>query len=276
MTKKNNTKDMFLSLLQGTASLSSTSSVQITILDENDESPAFTRIFTTEIPESMEVGTFVIQVTTVDDDIGDNAIATYSLFDDASGTFLIEPVSGNITLLRPLNAELISSYRLRVSATDGSHDVQGNVQIDITDVNDNSPVIQLPVSFDFPEMMPVGSTVGTLQATDADIEEPNNKVYFSLKLASSYFDLDSDTGLITSLEELTFDPTYPMTSLPNKHELLVVARDLGTPTRSSERVIYINVMDYNDHAPVFEKSRYRTAVPESTRIGNGVITVKAV
>lgn len=224
----------------------------------------------------MEVGSFVLRVTSTDKDIGENAVAKYSFTDDANGTFMIEPNSGNITLLKTLDAERNASYRLRVKATDGAHDINTNVQVDITDVNDNSPVIQRPFSFNFPEMMPAGSVVGTLQATDADIKEPNNKVYFSLKLASSYFDLDSDTGVISTLEELTFDPTYPMTQLPNRHELVVIAKDLGTPTRSSERLIYINVMDYNDHAPVFEKQKYRSAVPESTALGNSVVTVKAV
>lgn len=256
--------------------MSTTASVRITVLDVNDNPPAFTRQFRTEIPENMEVGSFVLRVTSSDKDIGENAIATYSLTDDAEGTFKIEPVSGNITLLRPLNAEVKSSYWLRVLATDGAHDVQGNVQVDVSDVNDNAPVILEPYSFNFPEMMPSGSSVGTLQATDDDIKEPNNKIYFSLKLASSYFDLNSDTGEITSLEELTFDPMYPITSLPNRHELVVTARDLGTPTKSSEKLIYINVMDFNDHAPVFEKQKYRSAVPASTPIGNSVITVRAV
>ncbi|XP_053399963.1 cadherin-related tumor suppressor-like [Mercenaria mercenaria] len=254
----------------------STASVRITVLDVNDESPAFTRQFRVKIPENIEVGSFVLRVTSSDKDIGQNAIATYSLTDDAGGIFSIESVSGNITLQMPLDAEQTSSYRLRVSATDGAHAVEGNVEIDVNDVNDNSPVLTQPFSFDFEEMLQPGSLVGVLSATDADISAPNNQVYFSLKLASSYFDLDSDTGIITSLEELTFDPAFESNSLPNRHELVVLVKDLGTPVRSSEQTVYVNIVDYNDHPPVFEHMKYESAVPETTQIGNSIITVHAI
>lgn len=250
--------------------------MRIPILDVNDKSPAFTRQFRVKIAENMQVGSFVLRVTSSDDDIGQNAVATYSLPHDAGGVFAIERVSGNITLQRTLDAEVMSSYTLRVSATDGAHDVQGNVEVYVTDVNDNTPVLTKPVSFHFEEMMPAGSLVGVLHATDADISTPNNKVYFSLKLASSYFDLDSDTGIITSLEELTFDPTVELTSLPNRHELVVIVKDLGTPVRSSEQTVHVNVADYNDHAPVFEQAKYESAVPETTREGNSIISVHAM
>lgn len=242
----------------------------------NDESPAFTRQFRVKIPENIEVGSFVLRVTSSDKDIGENAIATYSLTDDADGIFAIESVSGNITLMKPLDAEQRSSYTLRVSATDGAYAVEGNVEIDISDVNDNNPVLTQPFSFNFEEMLPPGSSVGVLTATDADISSPNNKVYFSLKLASSYFDLDSDTGMITSLEELTFDPAFESNSLPNRHELIVLVKDLGIPVRSSEQTVYVNVVDFNDHPPEFDSTKYESAVPETTPVGNSIITVHAV
>jgi len=260
---------------QGSPSLSSTSSVRVTILDVNDEPPK-TKQFRVKIPEDMEIGSFVLRVTSSDKDIGNNAIAVYNLTDDANGTFAIDGPSGNITLRKRLDAETKNSYPLRVSVTDYAHDVHGNVQVDIMDVNDNSPVILPPYSFNFNEQMPVDSLVGRVRASDADISKPNNVTYFSLKLASSYFHLDSDTGRITSLDELTFDPMFPLTDPPNRHELIVVARDYGTPPRSSERLIYVNVMDFNDHAPVFAKSSYRSAVPKSTPVGNRIITVHAV
>ena len=262
-------------LFQGVQNLSSTASVRVNVLDANDNSPAFERQFRVKIPENMEVGSFVIRVTSTDKDIGVNAIAQYSFTDDADGTFTIELNSGNITLNKPLDAEKNHSYNLRVSATDDANVVRGNVEVEINDVNDNSPVIVEPYNFDFPEMSPVGSFIGQLNATDKDVEEPNNKVYFALKLASGFFHLDSDTGRITSLEKLYFDPTVPPTSPPNRHELVVVARDLGTPVQSSEKTIHINVMDFNDHAPVFEQSSYETAVPDNAPIDISIIQLKA-
>ena len=239
----------------------------------NDNPPIFTRQFSIKVPENLAVGSFVLQVTSSDADIGDNALATYSL-SSTDGTFRIDATSGNITLHRPLDAEVRDSYTLRVTASDGDHDIQGNVEIEISDVNDNEPVIHQPYSFNFPEQQPVGSFVGRLNATDADIKSPNNQIYFSLKLPSTFFDLDSDTGDIISLEEMEFSAADD-SSLVNRHELVVIAKDLGTPVRSSEKTIYINIVDYNNHAPVFEKSSYFSAVPVNLPPGSSILTVVA-
>ena len=239
----------------------------------NDNSPYFSRQFSIKIPENMGVGSFVLQVTTSDADIGANADVQYSLA-DSHGTFSIDAKSGNITLERPLDAETNKSYTVRVTASDGAHDIHGNVEIEVSDVNDNSPVLQPPFSFDFPEKQPVGSVVGQLTATDADIKEPNNQIYFSLKLPSPFFDLNSDTGEIISIEEMDFDAANAG-SLANRHELVVIAKDLGTPVRSSETTVYINIVDYNNHAPVFEKSSYASAVPDHLNVGSSILTVVA-
>lgn len=215
----------------------------------------------------------MLQVTSSDADTGVNAVALYSL-SNTDGTFSIDATSGNITLLKPLDAETNNSYKLRVTASDGAHEIQVNVEIEVSDVNDNIPVLLAPYSFDFPEKQPAGSIVGQLIATDADIMSPNNEIYFSLKLPSPYFDLDSDTGEIFSLEEMEYhagdaDP------LTNRHELLVIAKDLGTPVKSSEMAVYINIVDYNNHAPLFEKSSYASAVPYNLPLGSSVLTVVA-
>ena len=221
----------------------------------------------------MGVGSFVLQVTSSDADVGANAVALYSL-SDTDGTFAIDATSGNITLQRPLDAETKNTYTLRVTASDGAHDIQVNVEIEVSDVNDNNPILQAPFSFDFPEKQPAGSIVGQLVATDADMKLPNNQIYFSLKLPSPFFDLNSDTGEIISLEEMDFN-VADSGSLSNRHELLVIAKDLGTPVRSSETAVYINIVDYNNHEPVFEKSSYASAVPDHLAVGSSILTVVA-
>ena len=247
--------------------------MRVNILDVNDSPPIFSRQFRIKIPENLAPGSFVLQVTSSDADIGANAMATYSL-SSMEGTFQIDATSGNITLHKRLDAELRNSYNLRVTASDGAHDIEGNVEIEITDVNDNKPVIHHPFSFDFPEQQPVGSFVGRLNATDADIKSPNNQIYFSLKLPPTFFDLDTDTGDIISLEEMEFNAADD-SSLANRHELIVIAKDLGTPVKSSEQTVYINIVDFNNHAPVFEKPSYFSAVPVNLAPGSSILTVVA-
>ena len=247
--------------------------MRVNIIDVNDNSPIFTRQFSIKIPENMGVGSFVLQVTSSDADTGINAVASYSLA-STDGTFTIDAASGNITLQKPLNAEVRDSYTLRVTASDRAHDIEGNVEIEISDVNDNSPILHQPFFFDFPEQQPVGSFVGKLNATDADIKSPNNQIYFSLKLPSPFFDLDSESGEVTSLEVMEFSAADD-NSLANRHELVVIAKDLGTPVRSSEETVYINIVDFNNHPPVFEKSSYFSAVPDHLPPDSSILTVVA-
>ena len=146
--------------MQGEQPKSSTSTVKIDILDENDNPPKFLRLFSVKVPENLEVGSFVLRVTSSDEDVGANAIASYTLTSDGDGMFSIDAASGNITLRKPLDAEKVSSYTLLVLATDSAHSVKGNIEVKVTDVNDKTPVIEQPYSFDFPEKSGVGEIVG--------------------------------------------------------------------------------------------------------------------
>lgn len=47
---------------------------------------------------------------------------------------------------------------------------------------------------------------------------------------------------------------YARTSLKNhygNHTIRIIAKDLGKPQNSVEANMYINVIDFNDHAPIF-------------------------
>ena len=66
----------------------------------------------------------------------------YSLRDDADGTFRIDPETGRITALRPLDREAIATYHLVAIATDGgivSCETVTAVTVKVDDVNDNPP-----------------------------------------------------------------------------------------------------------------------------------------
>lgn len=55
--------------------------VIINILDENDNAPRFSQIFSAHVPENSPLGYTVTRVTTSDEDIGVNAISRYSIAD---------------------------------------------------------------------------------------------------------------------------------------------------------------------------------------------------
>ena len=87
---------------------------------------------------------------------------------------------------------------------DGSYQTGGSVTVFVMDVNDQTPQLIAPVSFSIMEHSGINTQVGRLNATDADITSPNNQVYFSLKLPSTDFNLDDQSGVITTKSELSY------------------------------------------------------------------------
>lgn len=244
--------------------------------DINDNRPVFSQNFNIEIPEDLAVGSFVIQVTASDDDIGDNAKITYNIIGNPDGKFSIDPTSGNITLLGKLDAELYGSkgLQINITASDGAYVPHAYVIVYVTDVNDNAPQFKDPLKFSLIEGQKAGTVVGRVTATDRDISKPNNQTHYSFKLSSSEFNMDSSTGEITSKMEMVYIHNSELANV-NTRELIVVATDHGTPPRSSEAIIHIEITDANDHAPIFEQRDYYSAVPDNVVIGDLVMTVLA-
>lgn len=264
---------------QGLIRRTGTTTVRVTLIDVNDNSPTFSTIFSVTIPEDLPVNSFIIQVTSTDRDIGINAKAHYSIDTTAnySNLFNIDSDSGNITLKSTIDREALRTQRITIPliVDDGSYSTRGYLHVFVTDVNDNAPQIQPPVTFNFLELQPVGSTVGQLTALDNDVTSPNNVSYFTFKLPSSEFAINDTTGVITSKETLTYIYHKSYSNALNQRELVVIATDLGTPAKSSEAIITIEIIDANDHAPVFDQDLYFSAVPESAPQGERILTVLA-
>lgn len=86
-------------LFQGVPQLTGTATVLVTVLDKNDNPPRFTRLFSVNVTENAEIGSFVIRVTSSDQDIGENANATYSFTENPGEKFKIDPITGNVTVV---------------------------------------------------------------------------------------------------------------------------------------------------------------------------------
>lgn len=83
---------------KGSPPLSETVSVNVTILDINDNTPVFSEsIFTVTVSESLPVGSRFLNVTASDADIGDNALLTWSIMSGNTGDVMaIEPSTGKL------------------------------------------------------------------------------------------------------------------------------------------------------------------------------------
>ena len=156
-----------------------TTVIRITVLDTNDSPPVFLpgrRTF--RVREDHVVGEKIASVLAQDAD-KDPLIKYYFLKGNDLGTFTIDETSGEIQLVAPLDREITSEYALTVVAYDGVFVAKINVDIIVTDINDNSPVCkrafyEIAVS----EAVQGSPVVAHVNAFDADSDD---EVSYSLQ-----------------------------------------------------------------------------------------------
>ncbi|KAK6975336.1 cadherin-related tumor suppressor, partial [Biomphalaria glabrata] len=257
----------------GTPPRTASTTVRVTIKDLNDNEPTFVGPRSVAVPEDLLVGSLVLQLSSVDQDIGENARAAYRI-DTLDFPFVVNASTGTITNSQPLDAETTERYTLWVSVTDGSFIQRTTITIRILDVNDNPPQFKSSVLvYEFTELQQPSTKVTQLTAQDLDKSSPNNLFFFSLRRPSSQFELNSETGEIIVLEMMRFYAGQSVVDTMNDHILDVLVSDLGTPSLSSEATVNIKVIDANDHSPVFDKDKYFTAVPNNLNLSQNVIQV---
>ncbi|XP_025729766.2 protocadherin Fat 4 [Callorhinus ursinus] len=261
---------------KGSPSQSTSVKVIINILDENDNAPRFSQIFSAYVPENSPLGYTVTRVTTSDEDIGINAISRYSIT-DTSLPFTINPSTGDIVISRPLNREDTDRYRIRVSAHDSGWTVSTDVTIFVTDINDNAPRFSRPSYYlDCPELPEIGSKVTQVSATDPD-EGSNGQVFYFIKSQSEYFRINATTGEIFNKQILKYQNVSGFSNVNiNRHSFVVTSSDRGNPSLLSETTVTINTVDSNDNAPQFLKPKYFTPVTKNVKVGTKLIKVTAV
>ncbi|KAJ4946451.1 hypothetical protein JOQ06_024118 [Pogonophryne albipinna] len=132
----------------GSPQRSGTVVIHVIVLDANDNSPVFTEsVYTGTLPENSPMKTPVITVSASDADEGVNGEVTYEfsrLSDKSQKLFLLDEKTGEIFVTGEIDYEEGSNYEVMVEAKDGyGLSSEAKVIIDITDVNDNAPVIYL-------------------------------------------------------------------------------------------------------------------------------------
>ncbi|XP_033621472.1 protocadherin alpha-9-like, partial [Fukomys damarensis] len=251
-----------------------TGSVQviITVLDANDNAPVFHRtLYTVKLPEDVSIGTLVINANASDADEGVNGEITYAFSSDVSpdikSKFHIDAVSGEITVIGLIDFEESKTYKIQVEAVDkGSLPQAGHctVLVEVVDVNDNAPqltvkTLWLPVK----ENAEIGTVIALISVIDLD-EGANGQVTCSLmpdvpfKLMSTFKNYYS----------LVLDSALDRESASD-YEVVVTARDGGSPSLWTTATVSVEVADVNDNAPVFAQAEYTVFVKENNPPGSG-------
>ncbi|XP_055744900.1 protocadherin gamma-A11-like [Salvelinus fontinalis] len=259
----------------GTPQRSGTVVIHVTVLDANDNAPVFSQaVYKASLPENPPLDTVVVTVSATDADEGVNGEVTYE-FDDVSdensNVFSLDHETGKITVVGPIDYEKESSYEMQISAKDGLGLASySTLIIEITDVNDNAPVIYLQsLTNPIPENASPGTEVGIINVQDRDSENyrqvrcsiQQNVPFKLVPSIKNYYSLVT-TGELD--RELVSD-----------YNITITATDEGSPPLSSSKSVQLSVADVNDNPPVFEEQSYKAHLTENNKPGSSVCSITA-
>uniref|UniRef100_A0A3P9L0H9 Cadherin domain-containing protein n=1 Tax=Oryzias latipes TaxID=8090 RepID=A0A3P9L0H9_ORYLA len=259
----------------GTPQRSGSVNIDVTILDANDNIPVFSQsVYKTSVVENTAKGTSVITVNATDADSGSNAIITYSLSKIKGSTtdiFSIDENLGTIFVIGVIDYEKEKIYEIRAEAKDqGGLIGTSKVIIDVVDVNDNAPVINV-MSFSsvVSEDAPVGTTIAIFNIKDFDSEK--NGQFRCAVDGKLPFKIESS---MTDYYNLISNHQFDRESM-SEYNITISATDIGSPPLSSSTHLNLKISDINDNVPVFEKSRYFAQISENNPTGVSVFSVRA-
>ncbi|XP_049895859.1 protocadherin-16-like [Epinephelus moara] len=257
---------------QGSPALSSTVTVEVKVLDVNDNSPVFSRSsYSVEVSEDAAEGSKVLEVSATDADDDMNGKVLYFLSREAHGAFSVDESTGVITTSAPLDREKRASYSFQVFAVDLSpaepRNTSAQVTVTVLDVNDNTPFfIQDPLVIEVSSRRSQ-RVLATMKAEDKDFGA-NGSVFYRFAMPVKGFSINSLTGEIQATE--------PLGSLTQAQRTLIVeAMDQGSPAQSAQGVVVIYVKEVEYSGIRFSRNARDVSLQENAVKGTAVAQAQA-
>ncbi|XP_068273256.1 protocadherin alpha-3-like isoform X2 [Nyctibius grandis] len=248
---------------KGTPPLSGHCSVELEVLDVNDNAPeVWVTSLSVPVAEDASVGTVVALLSVRDRDSGANGRVRCALW-PAAPFGLVATLQGSYSLVlrEALDRERVSEYEVEVRAEDGGAPaLRGRlaVRVPVSDVNDNAPAFaQAVYTVLARENNAAGAELARVWARDPD-EAGNGRVRYSVweggaggawavggwrsGAVSSYVSVDAESGRVWALRALDYEEVQVV-------QFEVRAVDAGEPPLCGNATVQLFVVDENDNAP---------------------------
>ncbi|XP_040851121.1 protocadherin Fat 2 [Ochotona curzoniae] len=263
---------------QGTPRRHALATVIIHVHPSDSSAPIFSKVeYFIEVPESIPIGSPILLISATS-----SSEVTYELREgNKDDVFSVNSYSGLISTQKILDHEKISSYQLKIRASNMAgafSDVM--VLIYIIDENDNTPMFSKSTFVGhISEAAPLHSMVMdeennpfVIHASDRDKEANSLLVYKILEPeALKFFKIDPSMGTLTIVSEMDYE------SMPS-FQFSVYVHDQGSRILFAPKParVIINVTDVNDSLPKFSEQIYEVAVVGSVHPGMELLTVQAM
>ncbi|XP_054550276.1 protocadherin gamma-A3 isoform X19 [Talpa occidentalis] len=249
--------------------------IHVIVLDVNDNPPIFTQPeYRVSAQENLPVGTRLLTVNATDPDEGFNAQVSYVL-DKMPGKiaqiFDLNPVTGDISLLKSLDYEDAVFYEIKIEAQDGPGLLsRAKVLVTVLDVNDNAPEVTVTsLTGSIPEEAISGREVALINVHDRDSGQNGQVTVFVL--GNMPFNL-----------EKSIDQYYRLVTARSldreqrsEYNITLRATDRGSPPLSTDTHITLHVADINDNSPAFTQASYSAYIAENNPRGASIFCVTA-
>ncbi|XP_069892306.1 protocadherin beta-3-like [Dipodomys merriami] len=251
-----------------------TAQIYILVLDINDNAPEFAQsLHQVQIPENTPVDSVITTVSASDLDTGNYGAVSYAFFhasEEILKTFQLNPITGDMQLVKCLDYETISTYEIDIEAKDGGG-LSGKctVIVDVVDVNDNPPELTMssvnsPISENLAETVVAIFSVSDLDSGD------NGKIKCSIQNDLPFVLKPSVQNFYTLVTESPLDRESTA-----EYNITITVTDLGTPRLQTQHTITLQVSDVNDNAPEFTQSSYTLWVRENNSPALHIGTISA-
>ncbi|OWJ99278.1 hypothetical protein Celaphus_00009697 [Cervus elaphus hippelaphus] len=261
---------------------SSTAILQVSVADTNDNHPVFKEDeIEVSIPENAPVGSSVTQLHATDADIGENARIHFYFSNLVSSMakrlFHLNSTTGLITVKEPLDREESPNHKLLVLASDGGlMPARAMVLVNVTDVNDNVPLIDIryiinPINGTvvLSENAPLNTKIALITVTDKDADHNGRVTCFTdHEVPFRLRPVFSNQFLLETAAYLDYEST-------REYAIKLLAADAGKPPLNQSSMLLIKLKDENDNAPVFTQSFISLSVPENNSPGTQLTKISA-
>ncbi|XP_075692711.1 protocadherin-19 isoform X5 [Rhinoderma darwinii] len=254
--------------------------LNIKVIDSNDNNPVFEEAaYTVNVPENAPLSSIVIDLNATDPDEGTNGEIVYSfnsyVSDKTRELFKIDPKTGVITVTGAIDYEEGHVYEIDVQAKDlGPNSIPAHckVTVNVLDVNDNVPVINLlsvnSEVVEVSENAPPGYVIALVRVSDRD-SGINGRVLCKL-LGNVPFRLQEYESFSTILVDGRLDREQR-----DQYNLTIQAKDGGNPSLQTTKSFTVRITDENDNHPHFSKTFYQVIVSENNTPGAYLLSVSA-